>query len=107
MSASDFLDFMPDTVTIEPFSSMDGYGKATYGAAVSVRCRVEQGAKNVKDFSGQEAVSMTQLYLSRTSAVGLKDRITLPAGSVPLRPPIINSVLVKDEAGAHHVEVYL
>lgn len=107
MSISEFLDFMPDTVSIQPFASLDGYGKATYGAAVSVRCRIEQGAKNVKDFSGQDAVSMTQLYLNRTTAVGLKDKITLPAGSVPLNPPIINSMLVKDDAGAHHVEVYL
>ena len=37
---------------------------------------------------GEETVSTVQVYLGPTPAVGPDDRVTLPAGFVPLQPSI-------------------
>ena len=90
--------------------------KATYGtggAIKTIKGRFEQKAKRYTSKDGREAVSDTQLLLkptatdSTTVAIGLRDRITLPAGFSPNQPPIIQSMPVYDEAGLHHLEVLL
>src|SRR6266540_3063266 len=104
---------MPDTATFEPFVSEDGYGARTYGAAKTVRCRVEQLAKLVRNEHGREVVSNSRLFLKPVAtddsayAPTIRDRYTLPAGYAPLQPPAISTERSNDEAGLHHWVVNL
>jgi len=103
----DFIEDMPSTVVIEPWQSGDAYSKPTYGAAVSYRCRLEAGAHRILDANGQEVVSMTRLFLAGSFAISTKDRLTMPAGTIPSRPPIKRVDQVHDEEGPHHTVVHI
>ncbi len=99
----DLLALMPHTVTVEPLTGRDDYGRPTYGAAVQYRARVVGKQKLVRAADGAERVSATTVYLASAPGVGPEDRITLPDGS---RPPILAVSKVPDEKGAHHEVVY-
>jgi hypothetical protein len=106
-------DLMPDTVTFEPFASEDGYGARSYGAAKTVRCRVEQLAKLVRNEHGREVVSNSRLIMKPLAMDGssytptIKDRFTLPAGYAPQQPPAISTERSNDDVGLHHFTVNL
>lgn len=110
---SEFDDFMPDTVTYEPYGSEDAYGAKVYGTAKTVKARVEQLARLVRDANGREVVSNTRVILKPVATDGsaftptVKDRLTLPAGYTPQAPPPINVLRVNDDGGLHHWEAHL
>ena len=109
----EFDEFLTDTITYEPFVSMDGFGAKVYGPAKSVKARVEQKAKLVRDATGREVVSNTQLFMKPTATDGssytptVQDRFTLPAGYAPQAPPPITVERVNDNQGLHHFEASL
>ena len=100
---SEFLDLMPHTVTIANLSSRDAYGVPTYGTATSYRARVVRKAQIVKDVTGAEVVSSTQVWLFGTSGVTPESRITLPDSSTP---KILMVESYPDEEGDHHDKVF-
>lgn len=104
MSFSDFLDFCPHSITVEPFASVDQYGAYTYGAPVVYRARVQGKNQVITNMMGEEAVSTIQVYLNGT--VTPQDRVTLPAPFVPTQPNILAIQRVSDESGQHHQVIY-
>lgn len=104
MSFSEFLDLCPHRVTIEPFASLDPYGTTTYGTAVTYQARVQGKSQMVTSQSGEEVVSLVQVYLNGT--VTPQDRITLPAPFSPTQPSILAVQRVSDEYGQHHQVVF-
>lgn len=104
-------DLMQDTVTIEPFASVNVNQEDSYGASVSYTCRVVGKRKIIRKLDGQEAVSMAQVYLDRLATVDPRDRITLPSRFAMRTPAILSVEMLPDEdgtsgSGAHSV-VYL
>lgn len=93
---------MPASVTVEPVTK-DKWGDETYGAAVLIEhCRIRKGNRIVKDRTGQEVVSGTQVTLDGVYGFTAEDRWTLPAGTRPQQPPAINVFTSQDENGDHH-----
>jgi hypothetical protein len=74
----------PNTITISPWSSADGYGKPTYGAAVTHTCLLVRTPKMIRTVTGQEKVSMAQIYLTSAPGTSVKDKVTLPDGTTPV-----------------------
>jgi len=74
----------PNTITISPWSSADSYGKANYGTAVSHTCLLVRTPTMIRTVTGQEKVSMAQIYLTSAPGTSVKDRVTLPDGSTPV-----------------------
>ena len=74
----------PNTVTIAPWVSADSYSKSTYGTAVSHTCLLVRSPKMVRTVTGQEKVSMAQVYLTSAPGTSVKDRVTLPDGTTPV-----------------------
>jgi len=107
MGVTDFLDFMTETVTIEPFASRNAYNEATYGTAQSITARVVGKVKMVRDSKGEERVSTKTVYLATADMFDPEDRLTLPVGSVPLTPPILAVSSFPDEIGAHHTVLFV
>lgn len=103
MGVSDFLDLMPDTVTVEPFAGRDGYGKPTYGAPVQVRARVSYKPQIVHGTDGKEVVARGAVWLASVSTdVSTEDRLTLPGGEAVR---IVSVEKHSDGSGLHHIKV--
>lgn len=112
----DLEELMNQTVTYEPFASQDQYGVRSYGAAKTVKARIEQVTRRVTSQQGSEVASNTQVYLKpqATDASSIvpthRDRITLPAGFAPQQPPILSidrHMDVDATATVHHFQVNL
>lgn len=113
MPVSEWRDLMRQTVSVAPFSSMDGYGKPTYGPAKTYRARVTGKRRMVRDAEGREVVSSQTVYLASNAAIGPKDRITLSTGDAgstdpaALSPEILAVGRFPDGRLMHHTEIYL
>jgi hypothetical protein len=101
----EFLDFLIQTVTIEPYLGQDAYGKATYGDPVEIQARVVGKHRLVRTVTGDEKVSTVTVYLGEVRGVTVRDRITLPAPFVPSQPLILAVETTPDELGIHHERV--
>jgi hypothetical protein len=77
-----FAPLMRQRVTIEPFSSYDGYGNASYGSAITYEGAVVGRMERVTGFDGQEVPSRQTIYLKSDAALRPEDKITLSTGDV-------------------------
>jgi hypothetical protein len=98
------------TVTIEPFSSYDLSGNATYSAGSTYPARIEVRRKRVFTAEGNEVTTNLVIYLDNDVSMNsyCKDRITLPVGYYGERQPrILNIMGARDYYGTlDHWEVY-
>lgn len=94
-----------DTVTIEPFASITSAQVISYGSAVTYSALVQRGAKRVINQQGREVISNVQVIIPERVAVDQRSRLTLPAGFVPLQPPILGVEPLKG-LGMDHTVVY-
>lgn len=99
MPIEDFADMLKADITIEPFSSADGYGAPTYGTAVSYKGRVSERRRWMRRADGTEVVAMGEVWLKSNVQVGIRDRVTLPDGRTPV---ILDIARPQDETGAYH-----
>jgi len=103
MPISDFEDLMNDTITLEPFSSRDSYGKPIYGTAVTVEnCRVTYKSFFMRRDDGSEIIAKGIVWLGEYRRVSVEDKITLPDGSTF---SILMSDSFSDDEGPHHTKV--
>lgn len=105
MDISLWSDMMPHTLSVEPFTSIDAYGAATYGAAVQYTARIRPTNRSVTTATGEERVTVAIIYVAGAS-IGPQDRITLPAPASPVSPDIFDVTYVSDESGHHHTVIY-
>lgn len=83
-------EFMPDTITIEPFSSTTVTQAPSYGAAVSYKAQVTAEWTKTIGRDGREITSTVRVIIPERVHIDPRDRITLPSGFVPNQPPIIS-----------------
>lgn len=99
------------TITLEKASTTAASGDKTFGSAVTVKARVENRARLVRDSSGREVASNTFIIAKAVDTNGdavtfeATDRITLPAGFAPSQPPIVSIARCDDASGLHHWEI--
>ena len=103
MSIDDFLDFMPETVTIAPFSSRDSYNVPTHGTAVSFAARVVKKQQLVRAGDGSERISTGHAWIGGTPSMTTEDKLTLADGTVP---EVLAVESLPDEDGDHHVKIF-
>ena len=82
------LELFPDTITIEPFSSMSVSQAITYGAAVTYAANVSSEWSKSIGRSGTELSSGVRVIIPDRVHIDPRDRVTLPTGWVPNQPPI-------------------
>jgi len=97
---------MPHQVLVEPFASRDAWGNPTYGALVAYQGRIVNKRTKVINRQGNEVISNTTIFMTTASGISIDDRITLPSGYYPARPPIIGISRFPDEYGAYYSELY-
>jgi hypothetical protein len=93
------LELFPDTITIEPFSSMSSSQVVTYGTAVTYQAQVTSewsksisGSGRGKSISGlgRELSASVRVIIPDRVHIDPRDRVTLPSGWVPNQPPILS-----------------
>ncbi len=99
-----YAELFSETVTISPSSSMDVYGKYTYGTGVSSSAHLVLGTKLTVTPDGREVVEIGKAYLYGQVAVTVSSKIVLADGTVPV---IIFVDKVYDQDGWHHTVVGL
>lgn len=105
-----------DTVTVEPFVSMDEYGKVTWGAPIDYRTRCLGRSRIVFDIDGKERMSGATVIFFGEYGFTVLDRYTLPlrfsaepnnpSNLVARQPQCLAVDRETDENGAHHTTVY-
>lgn len=100
-----FLDFMPHTITVYDFASVNQYGEATFSTSpTTYQAMVEERPDVVRSAFGEEVVSSHVAYVASTGRIPLTSRIVLPDGS---EPALIRSDVFSDEDGlAHHIVLF-
>lgn len=98
-----FLEFMPHTITVYPFSSINQFGEETYGTGTVYQAMVEERPNKVLNSFGEEVVSSHVVYVNSTVRIPLTSRVTLPDGS---EPSLIRSDVFSDTDGIHHVALF-
>jgi len=97
------------TVQLAQVSSVDMYGKRTYGSNVAYSARVIEEFVRIVDFYGRDALATHTVWIRPTSAgllptaVTPDDRLTLADGTVP---NILGISTIPDEDGDHHIKIY-
>lgn len=82
-------ELMEDSITIEPWASQDADLKPTYGTAVTyANAVVEMHSDRYLDAEGREFRSSVRVLIPERVQVDLRSRVTLPAGFIPLQPPL-------------------
>ena len=99
---------MVDEVTLAAPSAKDLYTQTTPGTAATYTCKIDGGAKMIRDKAGREQIASVQVWIPNHIA-GLDPTwtITLPARFSPRTPPIIMVDTFTDETTiGHHTVVY-
>jgi len=107
---SDLADLMSETLIATP-GYTTGFGAfVASGTVLNISCLIEGDIKQVRDHSGDEAVSSVQAHLDGDySLTTTKHRYTLPSRFPDPRTDIeaIAIEYASDENGAHHAVVML
>lgn len=102
----DFLDMMPDTVTIYAFQSQTVAGLPTYATTgTPYRCHIRMKNHMIVDAAGREILARGRIVLGTRNVISVKDKIVLPSEYVPVSPPILAVNVATDESGNHHTTV--
>lgn len=102
---SSLLEFFEDTVTIEPFTAETAARVQTFGAAVTYRAIIQNGAKRVINQQGREVISNIQVIIPERVSIDQRSRLTLPSGFVPQQPLIMGVEPLKG-LGFDHTVIY-
>lgn len=105
---TDFLDMMSSQITIlAQLPGLDASGKPVYDVAHPqvFQCRIQMGNHLVVDASGREVTARGTIYVGSLVAPPLTSKIILPSDYTVTSPPLIDSSIVNDEDGPHHVKL--
>jgi len=70
-----------DTVTHEAWASVDGFGKPTFGSAVSRSAIVERKQRLLRNSQGEETLSSHRILFLEPVSIDARDRLTLSDGT--------------------------
>lgn len=104
----DFLDFMPDTLTVQPGVNNE-FGEWTpSGASFAVPCRIEGANRLFRDAQGREVAATTQLYCGGVYGLTVEfHRYYLPSDYLPSGARVAVAVFPEhDEDGPAFDVVY-
>ncbi len=100
---SDFLELMPQSITVATRASRSADGHVTFStSATTYRARVVNSRAQVRDDSGVMRVARYEVWVNSTAILAPDSKFTLPDGSTP---PILSVDVFPDETGNHHNRV--
>lgn len=73
--------YLNQTVSLARRTGSDAYGSPAWAAGTTVKARVQQRKRMVRNEAGEQVVSDLQVFLAPTVTVGEGDRITYSGGT--------------------------
>ena len=111
MTIAEYLDFMPNTVTVAPWTGVDAYGASAWGDPVTYPARIVVRPTRMQRADGTQIVSRARVTIGAAVLISPKDALTVPsafvAAGVPPHPPILDVQIIPDETGPHHTVVLI
>jgi hypothetical protein len=101
---SEFLDLMPDVVTLKRSTGMNISGEHTYDSGEEVQCRVVLTERIIRTVAGREIHSPITIYVGGSYSVTDTDLIEFADGQTL---PILMVRRYGDEEGVHHEELLM
>lgn len=81
---SPWLDMMNNQVVVEPLTSRNAYGVASYGSATPYAARTNNSIRRIMNKDGEQVVSRGGAIVASPVDIPIDSRITLDDGSQPL-----------------------
>ena len=101
----EFLDCMPQTVTMSTISSLSIRGKPSFStSATTFAALIQAEQKLVRAIDGTERVAETTVHINSTSAISPDSQITLSNGDTR---PILAVETFSDDEAIHHCVIHL
>ena len=109
MAIGDFLDCLPDTIGVEPYTGLSTDGRTTkvYDPSVAYSCRIEMGSRGLSATEINILKATGRIILGTTDVIDKRSRLTLPSTFLPAVVPIVEVQLQRDEDGPHHTELLI
>lgn len=101
------LDMLTETISLQPYTGMDQYGKPSYGPAVQHPARVAYRVTTLTTAQGQERTSTSVVYMNGDVVITVKDRLVLPDGTAPAIQAIYSPTDPTQPGMPHHHECSL
>lgn len=99
----DFSEMMPHTIVLAAQSSLDSYGRPSWGSGTSYQCRVVYQQTMTRDADGREVVQRGKALLYGVAlSAAVQYKLTLPDGT---QPRVLDVKQLKDQNGDHHTEI--
>lgn len=108
-----FSRFGGKTVLLAPQSSLDDYGKPSYGADVPYSAHIVGKQEMVRDAEQKQVTSKQQVWVFSTNVIPTTSRLTLSTADVgsteatETQPKILTVVQRWDGPTLHHSVIYL
>lgn len=103
MAISDFLEYMPHTITYQEYLGRSDYGEPSYGSPIEYRARVIYKPSFVRAADGSRIVARGYIWFGTAITVSVEDRVYMPDGTTA---QIVMVELMSDEDGLHHTKIY-
>ena len=82
--------WLRQSVTIYPYSSVNGYGEYAWGAGVVTPCRIESVDEQVVAEDGTALFVTAKIIVEGNRTVNIKDKVVLPNGDEQLIAKIVD-----------------
>lgn len=82
--ADDFLDLMPNSVTVQTFLGVTDDGQRMFSSPITYRARVNTKTHNVIGAGNQLVVARGTAWLDTVDPISVNDKIILDDGTVPI-----------------------
>ncbi len=80
-----FESFFNQSITVYPYTGFDAYGNVSWSTTASTYAAfILETVKAIRDKSGVDKVSNTQVYMDGAVVINIEDKITLPSGNQPI-----------------------
>ena len=89
--------WLKESITLAPYAIYGEDSEPTWGTGVATACMITSKVQMIRDAAGLEKVSVAQILVDGATTITLKDKITMPDGTIPL---ILSIDTVYDAAGA-------
>jgi hypothetical protein len=89
---------LKQTITVTPPGSDDPWDPQP-SVPYTLKCRVQEGTKLVRNSNGQEVISVAQIYLDKLAEITLSDRISYTDENGNVREFIPLAIEVKRNLG--------
>ena len=111
MSIVDYLEMLPQTITIKPFATQSKYGGETFGTGVDYRARVIYKPHLIRNSEGNEQVARGEIWLGPpvsdlsnavVPTIDPKSQIVFEGDNLI----ILSFSRVPDELDNHHIKIH-